>query len=199
MISLAEAWFFAMREFGLGPNLCNPFPSDPRCPSETDLAEKALHDMLMRGDIPCSHGGGGAIPASARRRGYRLWFHDNAMVPTGSVPGLPVLEDVRVCEETLSRRIAGICTPAVPRAEEKRRRKGGRRPVADWAALKAEAIRLMEYHGNFIPGDRAWNAQARLETALLKFSKTRFGIEPAPSTLREKIGPWLCEWKMARN
>jgi hypothetical protein len=55
----------------------------------------------------------------------------------------------------------------------------------------------MDYHGNFVPGDPEWNAQARLETALLKFSKKKFRIALAPSTLREKIGPWLREWKAA--
>jgi hypothetical protein len=135
MISLAEAWFYAMRGIGLGPNPCNAFPLDPRFHGEAERAEGVLRGMLMRGDIPCTYGAEGGhhpIPATAWRRGYRLSFPDSALIPTETVSGLPVLADVRVCEETLSRRIAGMHPPAALPVERKRRGKGGRRPAVDW-------------------------------------------------------------------
>ncbi len=72
---------------------------------------------------------------------------------------------------------------------------GGRPNAVDWTVVKLEALRLMDHHGDFMPGDKAWNAQARAEILLVKYCKERFGKEPGESTLRERIPGWLTEWR----
>jgi hypothetical protein len=73
--------------------------------------------------------------------------------------------------------------------------KGGRPRSFDWPMIEQEAIRLMDYHGDFVPDDATWNAQARLEAALQEFCTKRFELEPASSTLRGRLRPWLNEWR----
>ena len=47
------------------------------------------------------------------------------------------------------------------------KRKGGRPTAVDWDVVKNEAIRLLNYHGEFGSDSPNWNAQARLEEALV--------------------------------
>jgi hypothetical protein len=72
---------------------------------------------------------------------------------------------------------------------------GGRPLAFDWAAIEAESVRLMEHHGDFTDDDPEWNAQARLETALLTFCQRTWKREPGLSTLREKLILWLVKWR----
>lgn len=74
-------------------------------------------------------------------------------------------------------------------------RKGGRPPEFPWGEIKAEAIGLMDYHGDFSTDDEEWNAQARLEEALTEFCSKKYDRVPSPSTLREKLPAWLAEWR----
>lgn len=64
-----------------------------------------------------------------------------------------------------------------------------------WDAVKEETFRLMGHHGEFTPGDHEWNAQARLEEALLDFCSRRFGEEPAIGGVRSRLQKWLLEWR----
>jgi hypothetical protein len=77
--------------------------------------------------------------------------------------------------------------------------KGGRPPAVDWAVVKGEAIRLMNYYGEFGADEPEWNAQARLEEKLEHFCQTRFGVTPADSTLRVHVKPWITEWRESKT
>jgi hypothetical protein len=80
-----------------------------------------------------------------------------------------------------------------PQAE---RRKGGARARYDWPAIEAEILRLMEKNGDFAPTKRGWDAQARLEEAIVDFC----GPDSAPSesTLRPKLWPIIDSWRASR-
>jgi hypothetical protein len=80
---------------------------------------------------------------------------------------------------------------SVPAVESHR----GRRPEYDWEALKGETFRLMDHHDEFSVDDPEWNAQARLEDALLQFSETSWGRQPSVPSLRPKLKAWLAEWR----
>jgi hypothetical protein len=69
--------------------------------------------------------------------------------------------------------------------------KGGRKPVLDQTAVAAEVERLMDYHNEFIPGDKDWNALARLYDAL----RQKFGMELANSTLDPYVKKPLADWR----
>ena len=77
--------------------------------------------------------------------------------------------------------------------------KGGRRQEYSWDEIKSEAMRLMDYHGDFSADDKEWNKQARLEEALMNFCSKKYGQTPAISTLREKIPAWLEEWRSRKR
>jgi hypothetical protein len=78
-------------------------------------------------------------------------------------------------------------------------RKRGPKPKFDWAMIEREAVRLMDYHGDFSADDPAWNAQARLETELLTFCGLRFGREPSLTQLRAYLPEWLRSWRQRRK
>ena len=71
----------------------------------------------------------------------------------------------------------------------------GRKPKFDWDAIRAEACRLMDHHGEFHSTDPEWRAQASLEVALKGFCAEKWDKEPADSTLRERLRPWLAAWR----
>ena len=73
--------------------------------------------------------------------------------------------------------------------------RGGRPPLVDWTLVKAEAFRLMDHHDEFSADDPEWNAQVRLEEAIQKFCVSKFGVEPATSTLRGHLGQALKDWR----
>jgi hypothetical protein len=77
--------------------------------------------------------------------------------------------------------------------------KGGRPPAVDWAVVEAEAIRLMDYNGEFGADAPKWNAQARLEEQLEHFCQTKFNVTPSDSTLRHRIKPWLARWREGKT
>jgi hypothetical protein len=72
-------------------------------------------------------------------------------------------------------------------ADQASKKRGGRPSVVNWPLVKQEALRILAYEGAFDQSDPKWNCQARLEERLLQFCGLRFGIEPAPSTLRRSI------------
>ena len=53
----------------------------------------------------------------------------------------------------------------------------------------------MDHHGGFVAGDKEWDCQARLEEAVMQFCKTKFGEEPARSTLQAPISSGLAKWR----
>jgi hypothetical protein len=73
--------------------------------------------------------------------------------------------------------------------------KRGRKAKFDWAAIEAEARRLMEYNGEFSPDDPDWDAQARLESALLEFCTLKWDYEPSKTQLRSYLLVWLSNWR----
>jgi hypothetical protein len=68
----------------------------------------------------------------------------------------------------------------------------GRKRQYDHEKIEARVIELMDDHGDFYPGDPAWNAQARLEVKIVD----EFGI--AISTLRDILPAMLERWKRAK-
>jgi hypothetical protein len=79
-------------------------------------------------------------------------------------------------------------------AEEGTPTRRGPPPKYAWDAIREEAFRLMNHHGDFSDDNPAWDRQACLEKELLLFCANKFGKEPAPSTLREKLPGWLADW-----
>jgi hypothetical protein len=69
----------------------------------------------------------------------------------------------------------------------------------DWSAIEREAIRLTDKHGDFSPLNPNWNAQARLESALLNFCSQTFAREPGQTQLRTHISGWLKSWRQRRT
>jgi hypothetical protein len=94
--------------------------------------------------------------------------------------------DVTVHRESLRRWLAELADKAGPR-------KRGRRPKFDWAAIEAEAARLMDHHGDFSPDDE-WNAQARLEEKLLEYCVRQFSREPSLTQIRTRVRSFLNRW-----
>jgi hypothetical protein len=99
---------------------------------------------------------------------------------------------VAVHRDSLRRWLAGLSTTALPR-------KRGPKPKFDWAAIEAESIHFMDYHGDFSADDPEWNAQARLESKLLAFCGRRFGREPSVTQLRAYLPKWLNDWREKRR
>ncbi|MGB8900749.1 MAG: hypothetical protein WCC90_16590 [Methylocella sp.] len=84
-------------------------------------------------------------------------------------------------------------------AEEGTPTRRGPPPKYDWSAIRKEAFRLMDLHGDFSDDNPEWDRQARLEEELLLFCANKFGEdkEPSPSRLRDRdrIPSWLAEWR----
>jgi hypothetical protein len=78
-------------------------------------------------------------------------------------------------------------------------KKRGPRPAYPWQKIKAKLTELMDYHGDFSPDDREWNAQARLEEKLTAFCEGECRRSPSLSQLRAQIAPWLAAWRDARK
>ena len=73
--------------------------------------------------------------------------------------------------------------------------KRGRKAAFDWIAIERKVVELMDHHGEFSPDDPEWNAQARLETAIIEWCEIQFGITPATATLRPKLAKALKKWR----
>lgn len=96
--------------------------------------------------------------------------------------------EIFVRRDSLDRLIASIepaSKPPVPR------RRGGR-PPHDWEAIRKVVFQLMDYHDEFSIDDPKWNAQARLEEAILD----RF--EVGVSTLRKRLPEMLAAWRKTK-
>jgi hypothetical protein len=78
-----------------------------------------------------------------------------------------------------------------PESKPKARR-SGRPPAYDWDAIRQAAIDLMEHNGEFSVDDPEWNAQARLEDALVD----QFGA--STSALRERLPKFLNDWRKTK-
>ena len=80
--------------------------------------------------------------------------------------------------------------PAGKQGRERSRR--GPPPKYAWGAIRDEAFRLMNHHGDFSDDDPEWDAQARLEKKLQEFcSGKKRDKEPSPSTLETREAPRL--------
>jgi hypothetical protein len=71
----------------------------------------------------------------------------------------------------------------------------GRPPKYHWDLIETKGRQLMDHHGDFDPNDPEWDAQARLEEALIKFCEDTWNDAPALSSLRSKIAEWLPDWR----
>ncbi len=78
------------------------------------------------------------------------------------------------------------------------RQKAGRKQEYDWSLVEIETLRLMDSNGDFDRSKRSWNAQARLEDALLDFCERKLGREPSPAALRRNLSVWLETWRSSR-
>jgi hypothetical protein len=80
---------------------------------------------------------------------------------------------------------------------------GGRPPFPRWQILKTEALRLLEKHGNFTLNKPKWNAQARLEEALLDHCQNKLKLKdddmPGTTQLREHVHDWYEGWRTTRQ
>jgi hypothetical protein len=76
--------------------------------------------------------------------------------------------------------------------------KRGRKRAYDWPAIEAEAVRLMNYHGEFSPDDPEWNSQVRLESELLEFCSLKWNTEPSMTQLRTYLRDWLSIWRKTK-
>lgn len=110
----------------------------------------------------------------------------------GAAPESVSFSDVRVSRNSLHQWFLDLSG-----TEEVRR--GGRPQEFPWTDIEGEAMRLMDYHGDFSQDDKEWNAQARLEEALMNFCLEKFRRQPSISALRAKIGPWLAKWRKSRQ
>jgi hypothetical protein len=99
---------------------------------------------------------------------------------------------VLVHSESLRRWLADLAGKPAPK-------KRGPKFQFDWSAVEGEAIRLMDKHGDFSPLNPNWNAQARLESALLNFCSQTFAREPGQTQLRTHISEWLKSWRQRRT
>jgi hypothetical protein len=88
---------------------------------------------------------------------------------------------------------------AFPQNAPASKRKGGRPTAVDWEVVKKEALRLMDYHGDFGPDSPNWNARTRLEETLENVCDSKFGKRPAKSTLQTRLKPWLDEWRNSKK
>ena len=73
-------------------------------------------------------------------------------------------------------------------AEEGTPTRRGPPPKYAWDAIREEAFRLMNHHGDFSDDNPAWDRQARLEEELQLFCANKFGKdkEPSPSAARPR-------------
>jgi hypothetical protein len=78
----------------------------------------------------------------------------------------------------------------------------GRPGAVNWQLVEEEVFRLMDDHGEFVPEDPKWNAQARLEETIDNFIRSKFDKElNVPSTIRPRVAKALKGWRtrMAGN
>jgi hypothetical protein len=57
----------------------------------------------------------------------------------------------------------------------------------------------MDFHGDFMTGDKEWNCQARLEEEIAEHLNKRRGISLANSTIRHYVGSALEKWRVGRK
>jgi hypothetical protein len=69
------------------------------------------------------------------------------------------------------------------------KKKKGRRPLYDWAPVQRWVFELMDHHEEFLPGDREWDAQARLEEKISEKMNNDDG--PSESLVREHVSKYL--------
>ncbi len=74
----------------------------------------------------------------------------------------------------------------------------GRKVEYDWGLVESEAYRLLDERGEFNTTNKRWNAQARLEDALLDFCMASLGREPSLASLRRQLPAWLETWRARR-
>jgi hypothetical protein len=75
----------------------------------------------------------------------------------------------------------------------------GRPPKYDWQDIKTEAMRLMDYHDDFMPSDPQWNSPTKLIENLLMYCLKRYGKQPAISTMKAKVKNWLPKWRESKS
>lgn len=77
----------------------------------------------------------------------------------------------------------------------------GRPPNVDWQFVDGEIFRLMDHHGEFVDGDRAWNCQAKLEKEIASFIDKTFGKNAvkADSTIRDHTSKALEKWRKPKT
>jgi hypothetical protein len=89
----------------------------------------------------------------------------------------------------------GISAESPPAASGPR----GRSHTVDWEMVDKEVFRLMDHNGEFIRGDLEWNAQARLEEAILGFCEKQFSKSPGENTIRTHVRKALKRWRHQRT
>ena len=103
-------------------------------------------------------------------------------------------DEVRVPRE----HVCKIWKEVVLSAPEKPRR--GRRPAIDWTRAEGKVFQLMDYHGEFVPGDPEWDCQARLEAEIAQFVSDEFGetAVKSESVIRKHATTSLEKWRKAK-
>jgi hypothetical protein len=104
-------------------------------------------------------------------------------------------------------RLATRLNPAVEfyycEIEHARKPKAKRGPKEKytWPPVEQKVFRLMDYHGDFMPGDLEWD-QATLERQIADYMSHEFDHNPSESHLRKKVTEFRQKWlkqKQAAN
>lgn len=101
-------------------------------------------------------------------------------------------EEIPVVEDGAHERAGGDVGGVAPNRR-------GRRPAFAWdTIIRAEALRLLDLHGDFDPAvDPDWRP-ARLADNLLQFCRDTWDVEPSPSAMRTYVRQYQEEFRRLR-
>ena len=119
-------------------------------------------------------------------------------VPTDSVPPPKMWGDAEIFPNGTVKlgsddpRSFEVCSPHILRYWPQTRL--GRKPKLNKQIITDKVFKLMDFHGEFMAGDKEWDCQARLEEEIAK-DLNNSGISLATSTIRHQIGSALKKWR----
>jgi hypothetical protein len=101
--------------------------------------------------------------------------------------------NVQIERDSFINWIKSILASKRPLSQSIPKKKKGRRPLYDWAPVRRWVFKLMDHHGEFNPGHREWDAQARLEEKISDKMNNDDG--PSESLVREHVSKYLKDWR----
>lgn len=103
--------------------------------------------------------------------------------------------DVRLRAADVFREFPNVGAQRPVNLTEKRGPGPGAHTKTQYSALRVEALRLMEHHGEFSDDDIDWNGPEKLISALQEFHMEKYKREPGRSTLQPKVRDWINEYR----